>query len=350
MKRDTIFRITSMTKPVTAAAAMICVEECALRLDDPVDALLPELAARRVLTQVDAPLSYTVPAVRPITVRDLLTFTFGLGQVITPETLPITDALAQLSPGPPAPALAPAPDEWMRRFGALPLMYQPGERWLYNTGADVLGVLIARASGQRFETFLADRIFAPLGMTDTGFHVPADKLPRLASLYHRYGVPSLTVLDLPSFVRDPRKVPPVPSGGGGLYSSLGDYARFAQMLLNRGELDGTRILSAEAVTLMTANHLPKAITDAGVVAGFQRMAPGRGYGFNGAVFYDPAAAGAPVGRGTYQWDGASGVWFWVDPENQLMFVGLIQRMMQEGMPRLQELTQAMVAEAIAAGG
>jgi CubicO group peptidase (beta-lactamase class C family) len=166
-RRDTIFRISSMTKPVTAAAAMICVEECALRLDDPVDALLPELAARRVLTQVDAPLSYTVPAVRPITVRDLLTFTFGLGQVITPETLPITDALAQLSPGPPAPALAPAPDEWMRRFGALPLMYQPGERWLYNTGADVLGVLIARASGQR------------LGMTDTGFSVPAADLPRL---------------------------------------------------------------------------------------------------------------------------------------------------------------------------
>src|SRR5437660_2120113 len=186
MRRDTIFRISSMTKPIIAAATMLLVEECKLRLDEPVDALLPELAERQVLRRLDGPLDDTVPAKRAITVRDLLTFRVGFGQMLAPpDAYPILkEANAQqIGMGPPSPSNMPPPDEWMRRLGRLPLMHQPGEKWMYNTGADVLGVLIARASGQPLETFLRERIFEPLGMKDTGFSVPAPRLDRLATSY-----------------------------------------------------------------------------------------------------------------------------------------------------------------------
>ena len=168
MQRDTIFRIASMTKPITAVAAMILVEECTLRLDDPVDELLPELADRRVLRSIGSQLDDTVPAKRAITLRDLLTFRFGFGSVMAaPGTCPIQQRIADLhigGDGPPLPQHTPGPDEWISSLGSLPLLYQPGERWLYNVGADVLGVLIARASGQSFGDFLRERIFEPLGM------------------------------------------------------------------------------------------------------------------------------------------------------------------------------------------
>ncbi|HYI04182.1 MAG TPA: serine hydrolase domain-containing protein, partial [Reyranella sp.] len=184
MRRDTIFRIASMTKPVTAAATMILVERCKLRLDDPVDELLPELANRRVLKSLESPVDDTVPAKRPITLRDLLTFTFGLGAVMVwPARYPIQKAMAEAGLAPsPNPTSFPA-DEFMKRVGSLPLAYQPGERWLYHTGSDVFGVLIARASGQSLSAFMQDHLFGPLGMADTGFQVPADKVGRLASNY-----------------------------------------------------------------------------------------------------------------------------------------------------------------------
>jgi CubicO group peptidase (beta-lactamase class C family) len=183
MAADTIFRISSMTKPVTAVATLILLEECVLRLDEPVERFLPELAGRRVVRRIDGPVDDTIPAVRSITVRDLLTFRMGFGGYFGP--CPVNDAAAplQLSVGPPQPSLPPEPDEWMRRFSTLPLMCQPGERWLYHTGADVLGVLIARASGQPFEAFLRERIFEPLGMKDTGFCVPAADLERFTTSY-----------------------------------------------------------------------------------------------------------------------------------------------------------------------
>ena len=186
VRRDSIFRISSMTKPVTAVATMILVEECVLRLDEPVDRLLPELADRQVLASLDAPLDDTVPAARPVTVRDLLTFTMGFGQLMArPDAYPILAEAQErhIGLGPPRPSEFPPPDEWLRRLGELPLMYQPGERWLYNTGSDVLGVLVARASGQSFESFLHDRIFEPLGMVDTSFSVPAANLDRFATGY-----------------------------------------------------------------------------------------------------------------------------------------------------------------------
>ena len=186
MRRDTIFRISSMTKPIIAVATMILVEECKLRLDEPVERWLPELAERRVLKRLDGPLDETVPAKRPITVRDLLTFRMGFGQMMAPpDAYPILSAANEqrIGMGPPSPSSMPAPDEWMRRLGRLPLMHQPGEQWMYNTGSDVLGVLLARASGQPLETFLRERLFEPLGMKDTGFSVPAASLDRLATSY-----------------------------------------------------------------------------------------------------------------------------------------------------------------------
>src|SRR3989440_11782100 len=186
MRRDTIFRISSMTKPITATATMILVEECKVRLDEPVDRWLPELAERKVLKRLDGPLDDTVPAKRPITVRALLTFCMGFGQMMAPpDAYPILQAASaqQIGMGPPNPSSMPAPDEWMLRLGQLPLMHQPGERWMYNTGSDVLGVLIARASGQPLEAFLRERIFEPLEMRDTGFSVPEASLDRLATSY-----------------------------------------------------------------------------------------------------------------------------------------------------------------------
>jgi CubicO group peptidase (beta-lactamase class C family) len=187
MRGDTIFRITSMTKPVTTAAAMMLIDEGKLRLDEPVDRLLPELADRRVLNRIDSPLDDTVAANRPITLEDVLSFRLGLGVVLArPGAYPIQRAIAELGLmgfGPPDPTSPYDPDEWIRRLGTLPLMAQPGEQWMYTAGANVLGVLIARASGQSLPEFLHDRIFEPLGMKDTAFYVPAAKLDRLPATY-----------------------------------------------------------------------------------------------------------------------------------------------------------------------
>src|SRR5215472_3183644 len=198
MRRDTIFRIASMTKPITAVATMILLEEGQLRLDDAVQKWLPELADRKVLGRIDAPLDETAPAQRPITVRDLLTFTMGFGLLLTPPgEYPILSVANDLQIGI-APTYQiqakPDPDEWIRRLGTLPLMSQPGERWLYGTGSDVLSVLIARVCGQPLETVLRERLSEPLGMNDTGFSVPADNLDRLASCY--FPNPATGTLDL----------------------------------------------------------------------------------------------------------------------------------------------------------
>src|SRR5262245_60800899 len=258
MRRDTIFRISSMTKPLTAVAAMILVEECKLRLDEPVDELLPELAGRRVLSRRDGPLDQTVPAKRPITLRDLLTFRMGFGQMFAaPDAYPILKAAneLQIGMGPPNPSATPAPDEWMRRLGTLPLIHQPGEQWMYNTGSDVLGVLIARASGQPFADFLRERLFDPLGMKDTAFSVSPEKIDRLATSYWTdYQTGALDVYDEPADGQWSRP-PAFPSGAGGLVSTVDDFLAFGRMLLNKGRHGNARILSRPAVETMTTDHL-----------------------------------------------------------------------------------------------
>jgi CubicO group peptidase (beta-lactamase class C family) len=319
---DTIFRIASMSKPVVAVAALILVEECALRLDDPVDEFLPELASRRVLTRLDAPLDDTVPAERPITLRDLLTFQLGLGfghgMWGPPGSVPIMDALDALRGGMPRPAEVVEPDEWMRQLGALPLVAQPGTRWLYNTGSDILSVLIARVSGQPLGDFLQERIFDPLGMTDTGFWVPPDSISRLPPQYTRDAAGELVVYDRPD---GQWAAPPAfPSGAGGLVSTAGDYFAFASMLLGGGSYRGVRILSRPSVSLMTSDQLPasvKAVSGLGP-SDFDTM----GWGFGVSVVTRRTQVYDSVG--SYGWTGGLGTMWANDPAENLTLILLTQ--------------------------
>jgi CubicO group peptidase (beta-lactamase class C family) len=319
---DTIFRIASMSKPVAAVAALILVEECVLRLDDPVDEFLPELAGRRVLTRVDGPLDDTVPAERPITLRDLLTFRagigFGHGMFGPPGSVPFMDALNALKGGMPRPAAVAEPDEWMRRLGELPLAHQPGARWLYNTGSDILGVLIARAAGQPFDDFLQERIFSPLGMADTGFWVPPDAISRLPPQYTRDDSGAVVVYDPPD---GQWAAPPAfPSGAGGLVSTAPDYLAFASMLMAGGVHRGVRILSRPSVTLMASDQLPAAVK---AVSG---IAPGdfdaMGWGFGVSVVTRRTQVYHSVG--TYGWNGGLGTSWANDPAENLTLILLTQ--------------------------
>lgn len=331
VRPDTIFRISSMSKPVTAVAAMILVEECALRLEDPVDNYLPELASRRVLTRVDAPLDDTVSASRPITVRDLLLFTcglgFGQGMWGPPGTVPIMDALTALGQGMPAPAMPPAPDEWMRRLGELPLVCQPGERWLYNTGSDILSVLIARASGQGFEDFLRERLFTPLGMADTGFSVPAASIGRLTpQLVTNFANGETVVYDPPE---GQWATPPAfPSGAGGLVSTISDYAAFAAMLHGGGSYRSTRILSRPSVSLLTSDQLTaeqKAVSGLGP-GDFDDM----GWGLGVSVTTRRTSVYHSVG--TYGWTGGLGTAWFNDPAEDLVMILMTQRAQTSHLP------------------
>ena len=331
---DTIFRIFSMTKPITAVAMMILLEHGLWSPDDPIAKHLPEFR------EVKGP-GGGAPNHAP-TMRELMTHTAGFAYGIGPGPHDAADKRYIEARIWAADDLA----DFIRRLAALPLAYQPGSTFRYSLSMDVQGAIIERLSGETLPDFMHSHIFTPLGMVDTDFFVPADKLPRLATLYHKYGVPVLSELPPSSFLRDPAVIAKVPNGGGGLYSTADDYARFGQMLLNHGELGGERIIDRSSVSTMTKNYLSDAILDQRIVAGAHAFQPGYGYGFNGAVFIDPARVGSKVGKGTYQWDGAAGTWFWVDPVNEIVYVGMIQRMMQDGMAPLQKTTQAMIAEAM----
>src|SRR5260221_5336986 len=327
MQRDTIFRITSMTKPVTAAAAMILVEECKIRLDDAVDRWLPELANRKVLRTIDAALDDTVPAKRAITLRDLLTFRLGYGMIpVFPDRYPIQKAVAEagFAPGPVFPSFAP--DELMRRYGSLPLLYQPGERWLYNSGTEILGVLIARVAGMSFADFLTERIFAPLGMMDTAFYVPGEKLGRFATTYRRdYASGELKVFDDPAAGK--YAAPPVfENGSAGLVSTADDFNAFAQTLLNGGRLGSERILSRPAVELMTSDHItPEQKQGSELFLGGVR-----GWGFGLSVFTKREdLAGRP---GRYGWGGGYGTSLSSGPSGGPTGILLSQRMIDSPQP------------------
>jgi CubicO group peptidase (beta-lactamase class C family) len=323
MRRDTVFRISSMTKPVIAVATMILVEECKLQLDEPVDRWLPELAERKVLKRLEGPLDDTVPAHRPITVRDLLTFRMGFGQMIAPpDAYPILQAAneQQIGMGPPNPSAMPAPDEWMRRLGQLPLMHQPGERWMYNTGSDVLGVLIARASGQPLETFLRERLFAPLEMRDTGFSVPEASLDRLATSYWTDLTSGQLVIYDEAKGGQWSRPPAFPSGAGGLVSTIDDYLAFGQMMLNKGKYENERILSRLSVELMTTDQLTseqKAVS--GLFPGFFDSI---GWGFGVSVVTRRDDIAAVPGR--YGWDGGLGTSWYSDPREELVIILMTQ--------------------------
>ena len=316
--RDTIFRISSMSKPITAVAALMLVEECVLRLDDPVDDLLPELAGRRVLTRLDAPLYDTVPAERSITVRDLLTFTMGFGQVMAdPAEVPVVAAADEraIGMGPPDPAGTPAPDEWLRRLGELPLMSQPGRRWAYHVPMEVLSVLIARATGMSLGRFLAERVFAPIGMTDTGFSVPAGALDRFVTSYTTD--PETGALSVYDPIDGAWSRPPAfESGGGGLVSTADDLLAFGRMLRSGGE----PLLSRATVAAMTTDQLSPAQKE--VVAWVPWHGTGWGFGIGVAT----ERVGIDANPGRFGWDGGLGTSFSCDPGEDLVGTLLTQAM------------------------
>src|SRR5437762_1175629 len=276
MARGTIFRIASMTKPIVAAAVMMLVEDGRIALAEPVGEWLPELVAPAVVRTPAGPVDDVVPAARPITVADLQTFRAGYG---FPEdfTLPAVGLLfSELKQGPPQPQHVAAPDEWMATLSRIPLLYQPGEAWLYNTCSDILGVLIARVAGQPLPEFLAERLFEPLGMADTGFEVPAGQLGRFTSYYRADPAGGLELVDAPGGQWS--TVPPFPSGAGGLVSTVDDWYAFARMLLGEGTFNGRRLLSPASVREMTTDQLTPSQRDAG-----RLFLEGQGWGFGGSV-------------------------------------------------------------------
>jgi CubicO group peptidase (beta-lactamase class C family) len=332
MRRDSIFRIASMSKPITAAAAMILVEETKLRLDDPVDELLPELANRQVLRSVDAELDDTEPANRPITLRDLLTFTWGLGFAFSPDPenpYPIQAAMdEQLVGFVPNPQVAPEPDEWIRRLGTLPLIHQPGEEWLYHTGYDVLSVLIARAVDQPLDVVMQERLFTPLGMKDTGFSVPREKLDRLPTGYWTdFTTGQFTLFDDPEN-SNWSSPPAFPSGAGGMVSTVDDLYAFAQMMLNKGKLGNERVLSRPTVELMMSDQLtPAQKTVEGFVPGYW---DNHGWGFGGCVVTARRLISDSVGK--YGWDGGYGTSWYIDPAEEMITIFLTQSAFASAMP------------------
>ncbi|MFE6161394.1 serine hydrolase domain-containing protein [Streptomyces sp. NPDC056486] len=344
MRRDTIFRMASTTKPVTTTAVMILVEECRLRLDDPVDQWLPELADRQVLKSIGSPVDDTVPAERPITARDLLTFTNGFGMVVAPPgTYPIQDLIAESGIGAFGQVPTVGPDEWMRRLGGLPLICQPGERWLYNTGSDVLGVLVSRIAGQSFEAFLRERVFGPLGMCDTGFHVPADKIHRLPTSYaHDPETGELVVWDEAAGGIYSRP-PAFESGGTGLVSTVDDFSTFYRMLLNKGTYGGERVLSRSSVELMTMDHLtPEQKTEKDALPEY--FGAHGGFGFGMAV-RTHRRDHASVGQ--FGWDGGLGTTVYGDPAEELTGILLSQTAIDtQDTPRLHRDFWTTVYQAI----
>jgi CubicO group peptidase (beta-lactamase class C family) len=321
MRPDSLFRIASMTKAITAAAALMLVEEDKLSLTGPLAPLLPELANPKVLRRPDGPLADTVPARRPITLEDILTFRLGTGILFgSPEQYPILAAIAERKLcgfGPPLPDEDYGPDEWMRRLSELPLMAQPGERWLYTTGSNVLGVLIARASGVSLPDFFRTRIFEPLGMADTAFFAPPDKLPRLAESYNP------TPEGLARYTTSPTawKTPPnFPAGDSGLVSTAPDYFVFSRFLLRRGlTKDGRRLLSEASIKAMTRDHL----TTDQRAGGEPILSAGQGWGYGVGVTLERTEDGVPAGA--YGWLGGLGTSWIADPANDRTTILLTQR-------------------------
>ncbi len=329
IRRDTIFRIASLTKPVAGAAAMMLVEDGKLDLDEPVDRLLPELADRRVLKRLDGPLDDTVPAVRPILVSDLLTLRMGLGAIMAPGRYPINDAMVELgvAVGASLPNGA-SPDDWLERLGSLPLMHQPGAAWMYDTGLTVLGVLIARAAGQPLEVFMRTRIFEPLGMVDTGFSVPSGKLDRLPVCYRRDPATGRLAEFDPAGPESPFSAPPsMPSASGGLVSTADDYLAFARMMLNKGEAArGERLLTEHSVAAMTTDRItPEQQAVSPFVPGFWETR-GWGYGLSIIKKTEPTE---PRGFG---WDGGYGTSCYWDPQTGLIGILMTQRLMDSPTP------------------
>jgi CubicO group peptidase (beta-lactamase class C family) len=328
MQKDSIFRIYSMSKPITGVAMMMLFEEGKWQLNDPVSKHIPEFADLKV-AKVN-PQTGAVTQVAPdhaMTMRELMShsggLTYGLfGSTAVDKMYMDVNVLDRDAPL----------QAMIDKLGKIPLLHQPGERWHYSVSVDVQGYLVEKLSGQPLPVFLKQRIFEPLGMKDTAFYVPPEKLGRFVSFY-TYDKDRKFVLH-PS--PDYSKPPVMASGGGGLVSTAADYMRFCQMLLNGGELDGQRLLSPLTVQLMRSNVLP---------ASARTLSPGTGFGLDFAVVEEPVAAGGYGGEGTFYWGGYAGTWFWIDPVYNLIVVGMIQQR-ADGMPDVRALSRSLTYQAI----
>jgi CubicO group peptidase (beta-lactamase class C family) len=315
MARDSIFRVASITKPITAAAVMMLVEDGRIALEDPVRQWLPELASPAVVRTPASPVDDVVPAVRPITVADLLTFRAGYG-FPSDFSLPAVGLLfSELKQGPPQPQLVAAPDEWMAALSRIPLLHQPGEAWLYNTCSDIAGVLIARVSGRPLPEFLAERLFGPLGMVDTGFAVPAGKLARFTSYYRTDPAGGLELVDAPGGQWS--SLPAFPSAAGGLVSTVDDWHSFARMLLVGGRAGGRQLLSPASVRQMTTDQLTQPQRDAS-----RLFLEGQGWGFGGSVDVEAIDPWNVPGR--YGWVGGTGTAAHITPSTGTVSILLSQ--------------------------
>jgi len=328
MRRDTIFRIYSMSKPITSVAVLMLFEEGKLRLTDPVSKWIPELAKPRILRDPNGPLDATDPSPSEITVRDLLTHCSGLVYSFTTSG---TLAKAYEEAGVSGAGSPLTGAEWASRLGKLPLAHAPGTRWNYSVSTDVLGLLVERVAGVPFPQFLATRLFEPLGMKDTAFFVPAEKLSRFASNYMPNAQGGVDLYDAPA-TSTYRAQPTSPSGGGGLVSTIDDYARFALMLAGRGKLGDVRILSRKGVELMTTDHLTASERETFGRLRSGRMFGGNSFGLGVMVQTEPAGYRGLGSVGKHGWGGAAGTWYWVDPEEDLVAVLMIQRMSFGGLP------------------
>jgi CubicO group peptidase (beta-lactamase class C family) len=314
MARDSIFRIASITKPIIAAAVMLLVEEGRFALDDPIGRWLPELASPMVVRTPSSPVEDVVPATRPITVRDLLTSRAGYG-FPSDFSLPAVQLLLTVVADGREPQRPPHPDAWLAALSHVPLLYQPGEAWLYDTCSDLQGMLIARVMGQSLPEFLAERVFEPLGMTDTGFTVPAAKRDRFTSYYRPYPAGGLELADAPNGQWS--HMPAFPSGRGGLVATVDDWYRFARMILGEGSVGGSHLLSPESVRQMTTNHLTGPQRDIGAL-----FLEGQGWGFGGSVDIEPIDPWNVPGR--YGWVGGTGTTAYITPSTGTIAILLTQ--------------------------
>lgn len=338
MKKDSIFRIFSMTKPITSTAMMILYEEGKWLPNDPIEKYIPEFKNLMVYAgqNKDGSLILEKPKHAP-TMGELMTHTagFGLGFLDSPVNNLYKKA-----------DLFNAPDfhDFINRVVKLPLDYQPGEQWEYSISSDIQGYLVERLSGIPFAQFIDGRIFHPLDMRDTSFVVPKEKRTRLATTYQ----PDANNVLVPMWNDEKESNAPImPSGGGGLFSTAEDYWHFAQMLLNEGMFNGKRILSPSTVKLMRTNHLPNNLRNGNFGIGPYHMQPGLGFGYSMGVLDEPLKINNSIGEGTYFWIGAAGTWFWVDPTNDVVFIGFSQRwMLAPGMPNLEGISQALVYQAL----
>jgi len=325
MQRDSIFRISSVTKPIVATAAMMMIEECKLRLDDPIDELVPELKDRRVLKRLDGPLEETVPAKRPISIRDLLTLRVGFGHIMKAEAqeYPIVKEATKLGVlhGPPNPAKHVGLEEWLAQLASLPNMHQPGERWMYELGAELLGVVIARASGEPLARVLERRIFEPCEMVDTAFSVPKNKLDRMTEAYERQQQGDRAELEVYDPIHGGFAQPPkFQSGASGLVSTVDDLHRFFRSLLDH------RLISRSSLAAMTTDQVSAKEREGNDVFFAENMSWGLGLG---VIIRRDSPSASP---GRFGWDGGLGSSAWVDPKENLIGILLTQVAMTSPQP------------------